>query len=117
MRDRNGRRLRGARDRGRRRLRRLLRRPPRQIAGQGGRDRDGPLTSELLRRLEARDHTLWPDGNVAPNRLGWPGMPRRMPHQAPPLNSFAAQGCNSVIATRTAIKLANYVVTGAGFGP
>src|ERR1035438_5343502 len=90
MRDRNGRRLRGARDRGRRRLRRLLRRPPQQIAGQGGRDRDGPLTSELLRRLEARDHTLWPDGNVAPNRLGWLDMPRRMLDQARTLNSFAA---------------------------
>jgi glucose-6-phosphate isomerase len=47
------------------------------------------LTSELLRRLEARDHTLWPDGNVAPNRLGWLDMPRRMLDQARTLNSFA----------------------------
>ena len=85
-----GRRCRGARDRGRRRLRRLLRRPPRQAAGEGGRDRDDPLTSELLRRLEARDHTLWPDGNVAPNRLGWLDMPRRMLDQARTLKSFAA---------------------------
>ncbi len=47
------------------------------------------MTSELLRRLEARDHTLWPDGNVAPNRLGWLDMPRRMLDQARTLNSFA----------------------------
>ncbi|MGI8794329.1 MAG: glucose-6-phosphate isomerase, partial [Acidimicrobiales bacterium] len=27
--------------------------------------------SELLERLLSRDVTLWPEGNVAPNRLGW----------------------------------------------
>ncbi|MFZ2057447.1 MAG: hypothetical protein WAV54_08585 [Acidimicrobiales bacterium] len=48
------------------------------------------MTSEILRRLEARDHTLWPDGNVAANRLGWLGMPRRMLDQARVLRSFAA---------------------------
>ena len=48
------------------------------------------MTSELLRRLEARDHTLWPDANVAPNRLGWLDMPRRMLNQARTLRSFAA---------------------------
>ncbi|MGD0982720.1 MAG: glucose-6-phosphate isomerase [Acidimicrobiales bacterium] len=48
------------------------------------------MTSELLRRLEARDHTLWPEGNVAPNRLGWLDMPRRMLDSARTLKSFAA---------------------------
>jgi hypothetical protein len=47
------------------------------------------LTSELRRRLEARDHTLWPDGNVAPSRLGWLDAPRRMLDQARTLRSFA----------------------------
>ena len=27
--------------------------------------------TELLQRLLDRDVTLWPDGNVAPTRLGW----------------------------------------------
>ncbi len=48
------------------------------------------MTSELLRRLEARDHTLWPDGNLAASRLGWLDMPRRMLDQARTLKSFAA---------------------------
>jgi glucose-6-phosphate isomerase/transaldolase/glucose-6-phosphate isomerase len=48
------------------------------------------MTSELLRRLEARNHTLWLDGNLAPNRLGWLDMPRRMLDQARTLNSFAS---------------------------
>ena len=48
------------------------------------------MSSEILRRLEARDHTLWPDGNVAANRLGWLDMPRRMLDQARVLRSFAA---------------------------
>jgi hypothetical protein len=47
------------------------------------------LTSELLRRLEARDHTLWPEGNVAQNRLGWLDMPRHMLDEARTLKSFA----------------------------
>jgi len=48
------------------------------------------LTSDLRRRLEARDHTLWPDGNVAASRLGWLDTPRRMLDQARTLKSFAA---------------------------
>ena len=47
------------------------------------------MTSELRRRLEARDHTLWPDGNVAPRRLGWLDSPRRMLDQARNLRGFA----------------------------
>ncbi len=47
------------------------------------------MTSELLRRLEARDATLWPEGNVAPNRLGWLDTPREMLGQARRLKSFA----------------------------
>lgn len=48
------------------------------------------MTSDLRRRLEARDHTLWPDGNVAASRLGWLDTPRRMLDQARTLKSFAA---------------------------
>ena len=47
------------------------------------------MTSELLRRLEARDATLWPEGNVSPNRLGWLDTPREMLYQARRLKSFA----------------------------
>ncbi len=48
------------------------------------------MSSELLRRLEARDHTLWPEGNVAPTRLGWLDTPRAMLDQARTLGSFSA---------------------------
>jgi len=48
------------------------------------------VTSELLRRLESRDVTMWPEGNVAPNRLGWLDTPREMLGQARRLESFAA---------------------------
>ena len=45
--------------------------------------------SGLLRRLESRDRSLWPEGNVSPNRLGWLDMPRRMLDDARRLASFA----------------------------
>jgi hypothetical protein len=48
------------------------------------------MSSDLLRRLEARDRTLWPEGNVSPNRLGWLDTPRRMLDEAKTLFSFAA---------------------------
>ncbi len=47
------------------------------------------MTSELLGRLEARDTTLWPDGNVSSNRLGWLDSPRDMLDEARRLRSFA----------------------------
>jgi hypothetical protein len=47
------------------------------------------VTSDLLRRLEARDATLWPEGNVSSNRLGWLDTPREMLDQARRLSSFA----------------------------
>ena len=47
------------------------------------------MTSDLLRRLQARDKTLWPEGNVAPDRLGWLDSPRRMLERARALRSFA----------------------------
>ena len=47
------------------------------------------MTSQLLARLEKRDPTLWPEGNVAANRLGWLDMPRHMLDQARTLASFA----------------------------
>ncbi|MGA2530868.1 MAG: glucose-6-phosphate isomerase [Acidimicrobiales bacterium] len=48
------------------------------------------MSSELLRRLEARDRSLWPEGNVSANRLGWLDMPRRMLNESRRLASFAA---------------------------
>ncbi|HEX9529606.1 MAG TPA: hypothetical protein VF954_00615 [Acidimicrobiales bacterium] len=45
---------------------------------------------EALRRLLARDATLWPAGNVAANRLGWLDLPRRMAGEARELAAFAA---------------------------
>jgi hypothetical protein len=46
--------------------------------------------SDLLERLLARDTTLWPDGNVAANRLGWLDVPRRMRDEAAELRHWAA---------------------------
>jgi hypothetical protein len=48
------------------------------------------LTSDLRRRLEARDRTLWPEGDLAASRLGWLDLPRAMLDQARTLESFAA---------------------------
>jgi hypothetical protein len=44
----------------------------------------------LIRRLTARDASLWPDGNVAPNRLGWLDVPRRLEEEAAELGTWAA---------------------------
>lgn len=46
--------------------------------------------AELLTRLQARDPTLWPSGNVSPNRLGWLDVPTRMRAEASELTSWAA---------------------------
>jgi glucose-6-phosphate isomerase/transaldolase/glucose-6-phosphate isomerase len=46
--------------------------------------------SDLLERLLARDTTLWPEGNVAANRLGWLDVPRRMRDEAAELRRWAA---------------------------
>lgn len=46
--------------------------------------------ADLLERLLARDTTLWPDGNVAANRLGWLDVARRMVDEAAELASWAA---------------------------
>lgn len=48
------------------------------------------MTSELLRRLEGRDPTLWPVGNVSASRLGWLDTPRSMRDEARELERFAA---------------------------
>jgi glucose-6-phosphate isomerase/transaldolase/glucose-6-phosphate isomerase len=45
--------------------------------------------SDLLQRLLARDATLWPDGNVASNRLGWLDVTHRMEAEAADLKSWA----------------------------
>ncbi|HUI04694.1 MAG TPA: hypothetical protein VLZ77_14240 [Acidimicrobiales bacterium] len=44
----------------------------------------------LLRRLEARDGTLWPEGNVSAQRLGWLDVPARMQREAADLAAWAA---------------------------
>ena len=45
--------------------------------------------STLGRRLRHRDASLWPKGNVAPNRLGWIDVPRRMHREAKDLRQWA----------------------------
>ncbi len=44
----------------------------------------------FLDRLLARDTTLWPDGNVAANRLGWVDVASRMRAEAADLQMWAA---------------------------
>jgi len=46
-------------------------------------------TAKLLSRLEARDATLWPDGNVSATRLGWLDSPTRMRNEAEDLTAWA----------------------------
>lgn len=46
--------------------------------------------STLLDRIDARDTTLWPEGNVAADRLGWLDVAERMRHEAAELASWAA---------------------------
>ncbi|HVC25558.1 MAG TPA: hypothetical protein VND23_07365 [Acidimicrobiales bacterium] len=45
---------------------------------------------ELAERISARDSTLWPDGNVSGNRLGWLDEPRQMERAARELERWAA---------------------------
>jgi glucose-6-phosphate isomerase/transaldolase/glucose-6-phosphate isomerase len=43
----------------------------------------------LWARLKSRDTTLWPEGNVAANRLGWLDVPQRMRAEAAELRAWA----------------------------
>jgi len=45
--------------------------------------------ADLLARLEARDVTLWPEGNVASNRLGWLDLPNTLQAEADALMDWA----------------------------
>jgi glucose-6-phosphate isomerase len=45
--------------------------------------------SSVLDRLLARDGSLWPEGNVSPNRLGWLDVPRRLESEAADLRAWA----------------------------
>ncbi|MGH9297801.1 MAG: hypothetical protein ACRDZP_07490 [Acidimicrobiales bacterium] len=45
---------------------------------------------ELWRRLDNRDASLWPEGNVSANRLGWLDVPRELERESKRLSSFAA---------------------------
>ena len=44
---------------------------------------------DLLSRLEARDTSLWPPGNVAASRLGWLDLPDRMAGETAELETWA----------------------------
>ena len=46
--------------------------------------------ADVLERLQARDTTLWPDGNVSANRLGWLDVAARMRDEAADLQAWAA---------------------------
>jgi glucose-6-phosphate isomerase len=46
--------------------------------------------ASLAQRLAARDATLWPEGNVSANRLGFLDVPRRMAAEAKDLTAWAA---------------------------
>ncbi len=46
--------------------------------------------TDLLDRLLAGDADLWPEGNVAPTRLGWLEVPKRMRSEASELQAWAS---------------------------
>jgi hypothetical protein len=46
--------------------------------------------SGLLDRLRARDTSLWPEGNVAPTRLGWVDIAERMRPEAADVQAWAS---------------------------
>lgn len=45
--------------------------------------------SDLIDRLKSRDSTLWPDGNVSANRLGWLDVPNQMIDHVTSLKKWA----------------------------
>lgn len=45
--------------------------------------------SKLLERLEGRDASLWPEGNVSATRLGWLDVPERLASEADELTAWA----------------------------
>ena len=63
----------------------------------------------LLSRLEGRDASLWPPGNVAPDRLGWLDLPERMAAEAAELEGWA----RSVQADRVVL----FGMGGSSLGP
>lgn len=62
-----------------------------------------------LERLRAKDTTLWPDGNVAGNRLGWLDAPARMRDEAADLEAWAR--------TITQSKIVLLGMGGSSLGP
>lgn len=65
--------------------------------------------SSLLDRLMRRDTTLWPEGNVAGNRLGWLDAPARMREEAQDLQAWAE--------TVTQSKIVLLGMGGSSLGP
>src|ERR1700736_2690950 len=65
--------------------------------------------TELLERLEARDASLWPAGNVSANRLGWLDVVDRMIEEAADLQSWAG----SIDAERVVL----FGMGGSSLGP
>ncbi len=66
-------------------------------------------TDSLLERLLAADAGLWPEGNVAPSRLGWLEVPKRMNGEADDLRQWA-----STIDASTVVLLG---MGGSSLGP
>jgi len=67
------------------------------------------VSDSLLGRLLAADAGLWPDGNVAPSRLGWLEVPKRMMAEADDLHHWA-----STIDASTVVLLG---MGGSSLGP
>jgi hypothetical protein len=44
----------------------------------------------LIKRLQGRDASLWPEGNVSPTRLGWLEVPERLRAEAGDIAAWAA---------------------------
>ncbi|HVM10722.1 MAG TPA: hypothetical protein VM345_19835 [Acidimicrobiales bacterium] len=65
--------------------------------------------SELWDRLQRRDASLWPEGNVSPTRLGWLDSPTTYRDQAADLQSWAA--------TIDASKIVLLGMGGSSLGP
>ncbi len=66
-------------------------------------------SDSLLERLLAADAGLWPEGNVAPSRLGWLEVPKRMRAEADDLSQWA-----STIDASTVVLLG---MGGSSLGP
>lgn len=93
-------------------MRDLRQRLGRMLIGYGGADGNTPIYAEDLQVAGAMAALL--KDAIKPNLVQTLENNPALIHGGPFAN--IAHGCNSLIATRTALKLADYVVTEAGFG-